>query len=262
MTRDLINIALVLEFEGTGFNGWQAQDFGRTVQNEMERAILAVTGETVRVTGCSRTDAGVHASCYVMNFRTASAIPPDRIKFPLNNVLPADIRIRESFAVPPEFHARKHARAKTYCYRFINSDTDLAVGRQYVAQEKGELDFAAIGQTLELFRGTHDFRAFRSTGSSVQSTTRTIYDIRLERQDRVFTLTVSGDGFLYNMVRIIAGTLFYVGHGTRTLEEVREALMHGDRLKAGRVAPARGLMLEGVAYDPQDIGRDGNFHGS
>lgn len=247
--QGLRNIRLTLEFDGTDFCGWQAQSVGRTVQGEMERAIEEVTGETVRVTGCSRTDSGVHAREFVMNFYTASTIPAERFKYPLNGILPPDIRVKDSRQANFSFHARKHALRKIYSYRFLNSDTEPAIARQYTALEKGPLDEAAMREVLPLICGTHDFKAFRSEGSSVRSTVRTIYSAALDREGDCYTLTVEGDGFLYNMVRILAGTLFYVGHGTRTPKGVEEALRTGERALAGKVAPARGLTLEKVFYD-------------
>lgn len=246
------NIRLTLEFDGTNFCGWQAQAGERTVQGEMERAIFQVTGERVRVTGCSRTDSGVHARAFVMNFYTASTIPADRFKYPLNGVLPPDIRVKDSGQAGRSFHARKHALGKVYSYRFLNSDTEPAIGRQYTALEKGPLDEAAMRQILPLLVGTHDFRAFRSEGSSVKSTVRTIHSLELVREGDCYTLTVQGDGFLYNMVRILAGTLMYAGHHTRTAGDVMQALDKGERDKAGKVAPARGLTLERVFYETSD----------
>lgn len=244
----LRNIRLTLEFDGTDFNGWQAQADQRTVQGELERAIKKVTGETVRVTGCSRTDAGVHARSYVLNFYSATKIPSEKLSYPLNDQLPFDIRVLDSRETDLAFHARKHSVRKTYSYCILNQEQRPAIGRQYVHREKGRLDYAAMQEALALFKGTHDFAAFRSTGSSAKTTIRTIYAISLERTENRYCLSVTGDGFLYNMVRIIAGTLLEVGHGTRTPQDVREALATGNRLKAGKVAPAKGLTLEAVEY--------------
>lgn len=251
--RGLSNIRLTLEFDGTHFCGWQVQTNGRSVQSAMEEAIARVTGETVRVTGCSRTDAGVHARGFVMNFYSATTIPIHRLRYPLNNVLPEDLRVLDSRVVGSAFHARKDARAKTYRYQFLNRDTEPVIGRAYLALEKGPLDEAAMAQALTLFPGTHDFAAFRSLGSSVRSTIRTIHRAELSRDGDLYTLTLEGDGFLYNMVRIIAGTLMEVGHGSRSLQSVRDALTTGNRGLAGKVAPARGLCLESVRYDPEPM---------
>ena len=244
----LRNIRLTLEFDGTDFNGWQVQADKRTVQGEMERAIKKVTGETLRVNGCSRTDAGVHARGYVMNFYTGSKIPAEKLFYPLNDKLPFDIRVLDSRETDVAFHARKHSVRKTYSYCILNQEQRPAIGRQYVHREKGRLDEVAMQEALSLFKGTHDFVAFRSTGSSAKTTIRTIFAISLDRAGNQFTLSVTGDGFLYNMVRIMVGTLLDVGHGTRTPEDVRQALATGNRLKAGKVAPAKGLTLEEVEY--------------
>ena len=251
--RGLSNLRLTLEFDGTEFCGWQSQTNGRTVQGVIEEAIARVTGETVRVTGCSRTDAGVHARGFVMNFYSATTIPADRLRYPLNNVLPPDLRVLDSRIVGSSVHARKDARAKTYRYQFLNRDTEPAIGRAYLTLEKGPLDETAMAEALTLFPGTHDFSAFRSLGSSVRSTVRTIHRAEFSREEDLFTLTLEGDGFLYNMVRIIAGTLMEVGHGSRSLQSVREALTTGERHLAGKVAPARGLCLESVRYDPDSM---------
>lgn len=243
------NIRLTLEFDGTEFNGWQTQESGRTVQREMERAIQKLTGESLRVTGCSRTDAGVHARNFIMNFYTATNIPPERLRFPLNAILPQDIRVKDSRAVPWAFHSRKDARAKTYVYRFVNGDTEPAIGRQYLTLVKGRLAEASMQETAALFCGTHDFRAFMSLGSSAKTTVRTVYESSLSRTGCHFEFRVTGDGFLYNMVRIMAGTLMEVGLGSRSTKEVAEALRCGDRLMAGKVAQAKGLILEAVYYE-------------
>ena len=244
----LRNIRLTLEFDGTDFYGWQAQTSQRTIQGEMERAIQKVTGESVRVTGCSRTDAGVHARGFIMNFYTSAPIPPEKLRYPLNAVLPPDIRVIDSRAVDTAFHARKQATRKTYSYTMINQEQEPAIGRQYIHREKGKLDLSAMDRCVTLFLGTHDFAAFRSTGSSAKTTTRTIFEVKLEHVGNCHTMTITGDGFLYNMVRIIAGTLLEVGHGSRSVQDVQEALATGDRIKAGKVAPAKGLTLESVEY--------------
>lgn len=251
--KNRLNIRLTLEFDGSAFNGWQVQPRGRTVQGEMEAAIKKVTGEVVRVTGCSRTDSGVHARRYVMNFHTNTRIPPERIRHPLNKVLPEDIRVLESESVSLDFHARKHALAKTYVYRFINSDTKPAMGRDFITLVRGVLDEDAMQAALPLYIGTHDFKAFMSQGSPVISSVRTIYSIRLDKREHLYTLTVTGNGFLYNMVRIIVGTLLYVGQGTRSLEAVRGAIERGERDLAGKVAPARGLVLQSVFYNMEAL---------
>lgn len=247
-TKARVNIRLVIEYDGTDFKGSQAQKDQRTVQDVMEDAIKTVTGEDLRVTGCSRTDAGVHARNYVLNFKTHTTIPPDRIKHPLNNVLPKDIRVKYSEEVPMGFNSRKDAKSKTYSYRFTTGDMDLPLGGRYRHTEKTNPDFEKMTDAAKLFIGTHDFKAFRSTGSAVTDTVRTIYELKLAKEKEDTVMTVKGNGFLYNMVRIIMGTLIEVGNCTKDKTDIVTALKTGDRKKAGRVVPAKGLILEKVEY--------------
>ena len=249
----LRNIRLTLEFEGTAYSGWQIQAKGLTIQGELEEAILQVTGESLRVTGCSRTDAGVHACSYTANFYTTSPIPPERLLYPLNNALPQDIRVKASCVTDKAFHSQKSALAKTYVYRFLNSDTSPAIGRQYVAQVKGKLDETAMQSAVPLFEGKHDFKAFMSLGSSQKTTVRTIYQAELKKSGDLYELRLTGNGFLYHMVRIIAGTLIQLGQGSRSFQDVEAALAEGDRLKAGKVAQAKGLILENIYYGEEEI---------
>ncbi len=245
---DKKNIRLKLEFDGTDFNGYQIQDYKRTVQGVIEESLLSLTGEKIRVRGCSRTDSGVHARNYILNFYTDSTIPPEKFLYPINNILPQDIRIKKSEEVPVDFDSRKDARAKIYSYRFLNSKVEPVIGRQYISNEKIPLDIEKMKEAVEYFKGEHDFRAFMSQGSEVKSTVRTIYSAELTEKDNLITITLKGNSFLYNMVRIIAGTLIFIGHGTRSKDDILNALSTGDRSKAGKVAPARGLILESVIY--------------
>ncbi len=254
-TEPFRNIRLTLEFDGTAYQGWQVQAAGLTVQGELEEAILQVTGERLRVTGCSRTDAGVHARNFTANFYTASSIPSDRFHYPLNNVLPPDIRVNKSEETTLAFHSQRSALAKTYTYRFVNGDHSPAIGRQYVALVKGRLDHELMQEAAKLFQGSHDFRAFMSLGSSAKTTVRTIHAAALFKDGPLYELRLTGDGFLYNMVRIIAGTLIQLGHGSRSLQDLKDALAEGDRLKAGKVAQARGLILEDVYYGEEELAK-------
>lgn len=247
------NICLTLAFDGTNYAGWQRQEDEVTVQGTLEAALRQLTGEASHVTGSSRTDAGVHARGFVANFYTRSTIPPKRWLYPLNNILPEDIRVLSSCEVEENFHAQRDALAKTYVYRFHNLPYDLVLDRHYVAQEKGPMDDEAMMACAKLFCGEHDFGAFRSTGSSAKTTRRTLFQSSLSKSGDRYTYQVTGNGFLYNMVRILVGTLFYVAHGTRSLEEVTKALEGQDRLLAGKVAPAKGLCLEKVWYDEDEL---------
>lgn len=239
---------LTLEYDGTAYCGWQRQQNGPSVQQELERALFQLTGEAASVTGSSRTDAGVHARGLCVHVDSATRIPADKLAFALNTMLPADIRVRESALAPEGFHARYSACGKVYRYTFTNARHDRAIGRQYGAHWPTPLDERAMDAEAQALVGTHDFAAFAASGSAVKSTVRTIYRVRVARTGDEVTLTILGDGFLYNMVRIIAGTLAEVGCGKRESGAIARAIKTGDRLALGQTAPARGLTLEAVFY--------------
>ena len=239
---------LVCEYDGTAYCGWQRQINGPSVQQALEEALSRLTGEPVAVTGSSRTDAGVHALGLCAHFDSATRIPPDKLAFALNTMLPPDIRIRESGPAPEGFHARYSACGKVYRYVFFNSRHDCAIGRQYAAHVPLELDERLMHTEAQALLGTHDFAAFAASGSVATSTVRTIYRAQVKRDGEQVTLTVLGDGFLYNMVRIIAGTLMEVGTGKRAPGAIARAIATGDRLALGQTAPAKGLTLMRVLY--------------
>ena len=240
---------LIVEYDGTSYCGWQRQQNGPSVQQELEEALLRLMGETIGVTGSSRTDAGVHAMGLCAHFDSATRIPPEKIAFALNTMLPPDIRIRESGLAREGFHARYSACGKVYRYRFFNSRHDLAIGRQYAAHVPLKLDVELMDREAQALCGTHDFEAFAASGSVVKSTVRTIYRVQVTRSGDEVTLCVLGDGFLYNMVRIIAGTLMEVGTGKREPGAIARAIETKDRLALGQTAPAKGLTLMRVLYD-------------
>lgn len=239
---------LVCEYDGTAYCGWQRQINGPSVQQVLEEALARLTGESVTVTGSSRTDAGVHALGLCAHFDSATRIPPDKLAFALNTMLPPDIRIRESSPAPEGFHARYSACGKVYRYAFFNSRHDCAIGRQYAAHVPLELNERLMHEEAQALCGTHDFAAFAASGSVATSTVRTIYRAQVTRSGDTVTLTVLGDGFLYNMVRIIAGTLMEVGTGKRAPGAIARAIATGDRLALGQTAPAKGLTLMRVLY--------------
>ena len=240
---------LIVEYDGTDYCGWQRQINGPSVQQELEEALSRLMGETIGVTGSSRTDAGVHALGLCAHFDSATRIPPEKIAFALNTMLPPDIRIRESGLAREGFHARYSACGKVYRYRFFNSRHDLAIGRQYAAHVPLKLDVELMDREAQALCGTHDFEAFAASGSVVKSTVRTIYRVQVTRNGDEVTLYVLGDGFLYNMVRIIAGTLMEVGTGKREPGAIARAIETKDRLALGQTAPAKGLTLMRVLYD-------------
>jgi len=245
----LTRFYLIVEYDGTDYCGWQRQLNGPSVQQTLEETLSRLTGENVACTGSSRTDAGVHAVGLCVHFDSATRIPPEKIAFALNTMLPDDIRVRESGLARENFHARYAACGKVYRYTFYNHRHDCAVGRQYMAHVPLKLNEALMNEEAQDLLGTHDFAAFAASGSVVKSTVRTIYKAEVVRSGDVVTLTIMGDGFLYNMVRIIAGTLMEIGTGKRGRGAFRKAIEHGDRLCLGQTAPAKGLMLMRVLYE-------------
>ncbi len=245
----LTRFYLIVEYDGTNYCGWQRQLNGPSVQQTLEEALSRLTGENIACTGSSRTDAGVHAMGLCVHFDSATRIPPAKIAFALNTMLPGDIRMRESGVARENFHARYAACGKVYRYTFYNTRHDCAVGRQYMAHVPLPLDEHLMHEEAQVLLGTHDFAAFAASGSVVKSTVRTIYKAQVKRSGDIVTLTVMGDGFLYNMVRIIAGTLMEVGTGKRAPGAIKEAIDTGNRLCLGQTAPAKGLMLLSVLYE-------------
>lgn len=243
---------LTVEYDGTDYCGWQRQINGPSVQQALEEALSRLTGETVSVTGSSRTDAGVHALGLCAHFDSVTRIPPEKLAFALNTMLPPDIRIRESGPAPDGFHARFAACGKVYRYAFSNGRHDRAVGRQYAAHVPLPLDEKRMHEEAQALLGTHDFAAFAASGSVARSTVRTIYRAQVTRVGDSVELLVLGDGFLYNMVRIIAGTLMEVGTGKRERGAIARAIETGDRLALGQTAPAKGLTLVKVLYEGQE----------
>jgi len=242
------NIRLTLEFDGTCYAGWQRQINGTAVEQVVREAIRKLTGEEADLIGCSRTDAGVHARRYVCSFRTGCSIPAEKMKYALNNMLPTDIVVLESELAEQEFHARFSAKGKRYTYTICNREMPPAIARNYVCFFKRPLDAGLMAEAAVHLVGKHDFSSFRNSNSSTRSSVRTIFDLTVSRTGDTITISVTGDGFLYNMVRIIAGTLMETGLGGISPADVKDILEARDRSKAGRTAPASGLCLEEVFY--------------
>lgn len=242
------NVKLTIEYDGTNYCGWQKQNNEKTIQEEIEKAIYKAVGEVVEVIGSSRTDAGVHARKMVANFKTNATIPFDKFKYAINDKLPDDIAIIESEEVSEDFHARYDSKGKTYCYSIINRQQKPAIGRNYVYHFKWDLDIEKMREACKHFIGKHDFKAFRSLGSSVKTTERTIKELYIESEGEKINIFITADGFLYNMVRIIVGTLLKVGRGKIPVEDIEKIILLGDRKKAGPCVPAQGLILEKVYY--------------
>lgn len=247
------NIKLTIEYDGTGYHGWQSQVNAAAVQDVLCLAIKKLTGEEIILTGSSRTDAGVHALGQAANFFTASRIPAEKFAFALNSVLPEDIVIRKSEEVGKDFHSRFSAVGKRYRYLIFNSPFRSALLRQRAWHVFYPLDVDAMEQGAKHFLGMNDFKAFMASGSSVKTTVRTISDISISSfPDPTLALEIAGDGFLYNMVRIIAGTLVEVGYGKIRPQDIPDIIISGDRKKAGKTAPAHGLYLMEVYYRTGD----------
>ncbi|MFL0249165.1 tRNA pseudouridine(38-40) synthase TruA [Clostridium neuense] len=242
------NIKLIVEYDGTNYCGWQRQRNNSTVQQTIEEAINEITGEQVKLIGCSRTDSGVHAKMYVCNFSTNSTIPPDKMGIVINHRLPEDIVILNSEEVDSSFHSRYCSKGKMYSYTILNRSERAAIGRNYAYQYSRNIDIEAMRKASVYFLGKHDFSAFKSTGSSVKDNIRTIMQIKVEKDGDYIKIYVAGDGFLYNMVRIIVGTLLLVGEKKISPHYIEEIIESKDRNKAGKVVPARGLCLEKVFY--------------
>lgn len=242
------NIKLTIEYDGTNYSGWQRQLNGLTIQQTIEEALEKLTGEKVNIIGAGRTDSGVHARGQVANFRTNSSIPPDRFSFALNSVLPKDIRVVDSEETDPDFHARYRAKGKKYKYAVITGPYGTAIGHRYYYHVPYHLNASRMSAAAEALVGTHDFSAFQSAGSSVTNTVRTVYSTFIEPKPPYLYFTIQGDGFLYNMVRIIMGTLIEIGTNKKSPEDMMRILKSGDRKKAGPTAPPQGLFLEEVYY--------------
>ncbi|MCH2115801.1 MAG: tRNA pseudouridine(38-40) synthase TruA [Pirellulales bacterium] len=245
---------LTLAYDGTDFRGWQAQPKQRTVQSVLQEAWREITGEVVQVTASSRTDAGVHALGQAVGVETHSSLPPEKLLSGINAKLPADVALRAVVRVPDGFHATHDAVGKRYRYRIHSGRQRPLMDRSYVWHVVQELDVEAMQAAANHWIGTHDFASFQSSGSPRENTVRTIRAIEVKRGELTeqIRIEVEGDGFLYNMVRNIAGTLVEVGLGKRLPRWAAEVLAAGDRRAAGRTAPARGLVLLWVQFDEGD----------
>ena len=243
------NIALVLMYNGTAYHGWQVQKTEVSVAATLERGLSMVCGEPIRVVGCGRTDAGVHAEYYVANFHTASRIPVDRIPFAVNTHIPDDIVVRRAYEVAEDFNAIGSCIKKEYTYRIYNAPTNnpCYVNRAYFYPNR--LDEAVMDRAARMFEGTHDFAAVRSVGTNVKSTVRTVYYCYVTRSGELLELKVCANGFLYNMVRAITGTVLYAAEGKLTPEDIPVILDAGNRTLAGPTAPPGGLYLTHVWYE-------------
>ena len=241
-------VLLTIEYDGSAYCGWQRQLNGPSVQQKVEEALFKVTGEHIGITGASRTDAGVHALGQRAHFDMESAIPADKLPFALNTKLPRDIRVTAGREVDGRFHARFDAAGKEYGYLIYNRRHPSALLRDLSAHVSVRLDECAMERACRHLPGTHDFAAFQAAGGTAKTTIRRIDSVSVGRQGDEIRLVIYGTAFLYNMVRIIAGTLIYVGQGRLPEDVFARAIETGDRLQLGPTAPPQGLCLNRVDY--------------
>lgn len=241
-------VNLIIGYDGTNYCGWQVQINGITVEEIINRELSNLLHEDIAVIGASRTDSGVHAIGNVSVFDTFSKIPPEKMCFALNQRLPDDIRIQESCEVPLNFHPRYCDSVKTYEYKILNRRFDVPTMRLYTHFVYMPLDLSKMQEAAKYIVGEHDFKSFCSARTQVTETVRTIYELTITKEDDIIKIRISGNGFLYNMVRIIVGTLIKVGLKVYPPEHVKEILEACDRNVAGPKAPAKGLTLIGIEY--------------
>lgn len=240
-------VRLTVAYDGTNYHGWQIQNNGITIESELNRCLSALLGEPICVIGASRTDSGVHALGNIAVFDTVNRMPAEKISYALNQRLPEDIRIQRSEEVPADWHPRHCDSRKTYEYRIYRGQFPMPVKRLYALFSYHRFDVGKMQEAASYLEGEHDFKSFCQTGAQVESTVRTLYSVKVLEQGADLVIQVCGNGFLYNMVRIIAGTLMEIGQGKRAPEEIRTILEARDRAAAGPTAPAHGLML--VKYE-------------
>lgn len=242
-------IKLTVAYDGTNYCGWQIQPNGITIEEVLNRALSKLTGEEIRIIGASRTDSGVHARGNVAVFDSDTSIPPERIAYALNQHLPEDIAVVRSEEVPADWHPRYCGCTKTYEYHILNAEVPDPTRRLTTYFVSYKLDIAKMQQAAEYLVGEHDFASFCNIHTDVEDTVRTIYELQVFKQEDELTIRIRGNGFLYNMVRIIVGTLLRVGRGYYTPEQVKEILEAKDRQAAGVTAPPQGLMLVKIEYE-------------
>lgn len=250
----MARLLITLRYDGTAYHGWQVQPNAVTVQELLQDAVEKVTGARVGITGCSRTDAGVHAEMFCCALDTDTLLRGDKFASALNFHLPRDIAVYDVREVADDFHPRYHARGKRYVYRIWNGAQRHPVYDRYALHRKQPLDERLLSAAAARYIGTHDFVAFCAAGSDVQDTVRTVFDCRVERQGELLLFSVEANGFLYNMVRIMVGTLLEIADGRLAEDAIDGILAAGDRSRAGPTAPAKGLCLQEVFYNDKEGG--------
>ena len=243
------NIASHLMFDGSGYHGWQVQKTETTVAGTIEAALSRLCAHPVKVHGCGRTDAGVHAERYCFNFHTSSGIPPNRLPLAINSLLPKDIAVQNASYAPDDFDANLSCIKKEYAYRIFNSRIRNPFLTDRANFYPHNLDIGAMRRASKHFVGTHDFAAMRSVGTETKTTTRTVHWYEIEEKGEILELRVCADGFLYNMARAMAGTLLYVSEGKISPDDIPRILGQKDRRLAGPTAPPCGLYLTRIWYE-------------
>ena len=243
-----------IAYDGTAYAGWQRQKNALSVQEVLEDAIKTALGVDVRVTASGRTDAGVHAVGQVCHFDGDTlTVPPDKMPDCLNRFLPSDIRIVEGWGAGVDFDSNRSAKRKTYCYSLYVSKREMPIKERFAVRIDDAPDLATLQSVAKLFEGEHDFKAFCASGSAVKTTVRTVYEVRVEEMEsfgsRDIKIFVTGNGFLYNMVRTMTGELLDLATGKRTKESLFTAYQTGERGLLGKTMPAKGLLLLNVNYD-------------
>lgn len=242
------NHKITLMYKGTDFSGWQIQKNAKTIQEELEKAFSVILRQPIELVGASRTDAGVHAANYVAHSFFDTDIENERILLGVNALLPDDIKVKSIEDCDDEFHSRYSAKSKTYIYRIDTSKYGDVFMSPYVWRYKYPLDYEEMKKCPEHFLGKHDFSAFMSKGGQAKTFERTIYECTLTKENEIITMKIRGDGFLYNMVRIIAGTMLSVGKGAIRASDIPDIILSKERKKAGITAPPEGLMLYEIEY--------------
>ncbi len=244
------NFKIVLQYDGTRYQGWQRQvSTDNTIQGKIEALLTKMCGQPVEIDGAGRTDAGVHAYGQTANFHIETDKTAEEIMDYMNSFLPEDISVISCEEKPERFHARLNAKGKVYCYHIWNSKTKPVFRRKYVHQVPGELDVAAMRRAAEMLTGTYDYQSFTSAKRGKKSTVRTVYSIDIKQAGEELIFTFKGNGFLYHMVRIMMGTLIEIGLGIRSGEDIPSIIEAKDRSKSGHLIPGKGLALMEVTYD-------------
>lgn len=254
------HIVLTTAYRGTDYSGWQLQDNAPSIQGELEKGIEKLLKKPVRIRGCSRTDAGVHARQHISSFRAETSIPLDRLPLALGTVLPPDIVVLKARHAAEDFDPRYHAKGKRYDYHIWNHPRPNPFCRPFSYHEPRALDIPAMQQAAAHLRGRKDYRTFRAAGFETKTSVRTLFDCRVIQKDELVTMSIRGDAFLYNMVRIVAGTLLYVGLGMIDADSMPDIIASGDRTRAGKTLGPQGLFLERVYY-PSGVFLQGDIIG-